>query len=172
MKSILVILIFLSPFLLRSQVWDWGLGASVIYTPESFNFGGGGRALIMLDDDVVGLSPQFSYMPGLFSVKEWFAGGALQYNFTPYKKTGIYATLGAYYNQHDQNEKHRDLEKDWSLSFEPGIGFQRNEGCVRPFAEARYNTKWKEASAHVGFLFMYGDCFPKKYCSPSSNPMN
>lgn len=172
MKSILLVLVlFLSTLSIKSQVWDWGLGASAVATPQTLNFGGSLRALIMLDDDVVGIAPKFTYMPGLFNTVEWYAGGHLQYNIRPYKKTGVYAILGAYYNQHDQNADHRDASKNWSVLFEPGIGIQRNDGCLRPFAEARYNSKWKEGNLHVGLLFMWGDCFPKKYCSPADNPM-
>lgn len=173
MKNIIAAILFLFSFsYLSAQLWDWGLGVSAVATPQTLNFGAGARALIMLDDDVVGIAPQFSYMPGIFKTVEWYAGGHLQYDFRPYKKIGVYAILGGYYNQHDQNTEHRVDDNDWSVSFEPGIGIQRNNGCARPFVEARYNTNWKEAHLHVGFLFMYGDCFPKKYCSPADNPMN
>lgn len=175
MRKLIVLVLFVSSFTsMKAQVWDWGLGAAGIANVQRLNFGGDIRALIMLDDDVVGLAPQFNYYPGFLSIKEFYAGGHLQYNFMPYKKWGIYALAGGYYNQfqvgHDKrpvvNDRSVSGDESWVVSFEPGVGWQRNEGCFRPFAEARFNTKWKEANLRFGFLFMWGDCFPEPSCAP------
>lgn len=173
-KHIVIGLFLLLSFHSKAQLWDWGLGAAGIFNVQPMGIGGDLRALIMLDDDVVGIAPQINYYPGLFNIKEFYVGGHLQYNFMPYKPWGIYALAGGYYNQFEVGHERRPVvdnrsvseDESWVITFEPGIGWMRNKGCFRPFAEARYDTKWKEINGRFGFLFMWGDCFPEKSCAP------
>lgn len=154
---------------LTVKAGDVGLGAAGIFNVQPLGVGLDGRAIFMLDD-VVGLAVKWNYYPGLFQLKENYYGVHLQYNWFPYTKWGAYTLFGGYYNTWKETHKRRTVGENKAFPvFETGIGVQRNNGCVRPFGEIRYDFKWKEVSARFGFIFMYRACFPKKYCKPSSN---
>lgn len=167
MKKLLLVLLFFGAFSYQSKALrDWGLGAAAIFNVQPVNLGLDGRALFLFDD-VVGIAVKWNHYPGVFQLKENYYGAHFQYNFFPYTKWGVYLLAGGYYNTWDGLHKRRDASVQKAFPVEFGIGMQRNNGCVRPFGEVRYDMKWKEISARVGFLFMKGSCFPKKYCKPS-----
>jgi len=158
-KIILIFLFAFSIVTVRAQmVQEWGLGFAGIYNFTAQTFGADVRAHLILSNRFT-VAPQLQYYPTINRFHDFYAGASLHYNFTPSYAWGVYALAHASY--HDwinfaESTNPKAQQNNWNA--EPGLGIIRNYGCVRPFAEARYNVKWNEGNLRVGLTFFFGDC--------------
>ncbi len=56
-----------------------------------------------------------------------------------------------------------------NIVVEAGGGLVRNNGCIRPFLENRYDFKWKEDNLQIGIYIYPGACggFQRKEKCPA-----
>ncbi len=171
MKKNIQKLILLFCFVLITQVskaqviQEWGVGVGAICNFTVPSFGGEVRGLFILNDRFT-LAPQLQYYPSFNRFVDFYAGMSLHFNFTPSARWGLYALAHAsYHDWINYYDSYSILAKQHNWNAEPGIGIIRNYGCLRPYAEARYNIKWNEGNLRVGLAFFFGSCGRKhEYC--------
>lgn len=157
----IVFLFLLSSSLVGSAQEDrWALGLGGIYNFQTNGFGIDTRAYIPLTYRIA-VSPQFHYFIPM-TIHEFYAGLAIQYSLFPERKWTIYPLISAYYNNWvNYNNFEGTIAKQNNLAPEVGLGLMKRTGCLRPFLEGRYDTKWKEANIHLGILFSFGGCYSR-----------
>ncbi len=134
------------------------IGASGIYDFQTNGFAVGVRGYLPLTNRFA-ISPQVNYFLPSNIVREFYAGAAFQYTFMKVKKWDVYGLAAVYYNRwQNYSNFEGKLAKLNNIAEEAGIGMMRNKGCLTPFAEGRYNFKWKEAHLQLGILFTFCDC--------------
>jgi len=145
---------------------EWGLGPSVIYNYAANEFGFGLRSHLILSKEFT-ISPQIQYFPGFNQYSEMYLGIGAHSNTTPLYRWGLYGLAYVGLQQWFNHENFvTPKAKASNLALEPGIGVVRNKGCLRPFGEARYNTKWKEGTVRIGIMWFFGSCMSYEACSP------
>jgi len=150
----------------KFKVYEWGMGPEVIYNYTAADWGFGLRSHLVMGRNIT-ISPQFAWFPRLTSYNEIYLGAGIHWNTTPDHRWGLYGLAYLGWNRwFNYNEYVSEKAKPHNLAIEPGIGVVRNKGCVRPFAEARYNWKWKEGSARIGVLLFFGYCRVRELCPP------
>ena len=157
-------IIFLFAFVLslgNSQaqvIKEWGVGFAGIWNYTAMTYGADLRAHLILSNRIT-IAPQLQYYPAFNTYRDFYAGASLHFNFTPSYQWGLYALAHASYHDwinYAESTNSKAQQNNWNA--EPGLGIIRNYGCVRPFAEARYNIKWSEGNLRVGLTFFIGDC--------------
>ncbi|MDD3877826.1 MAG: hypothetical protein PHT69_14490 [Bacteroidales bacterium] len=147
----------------------YGLG--VFYNFQTESIGLDIRARVPLRKHLY-VVPRFSYFPAMNKVHEFYLGADVNYTFARLRKFNFYALLGASYdNWINSSERNSPKAKQHNFVVEPGCGVLWNRGCLNPFLEYRYDTKWLEGSLGLGVLFNFGDCFSrnKKVKCPAFN---
>ena len=134
-------------------------GVSGIYNFQSGGIGIGVRAVILINSRI-DIVPQYNIYPGFNRYNEYYIGGALHYNFFATYDWKVYGLLaGSYNNWKNSEEYSAQAGIKSNLAIEPGIGIVRDNSCLKPFAEARYNVDWKEFNVRVGVLFNIFYCY-------------
>ncbi len=158
MKFIVFLFVFLFAGFAYSQD-HWALGANVNYDFQTNGIGAGLRAYIPVKGQLA-ISPQVSYFFPFNAITEYYAGMAVQYDLLPKRNWTIYPLVAAYYNRWiNYSDYIGSVAKPNNFSEEAGLGMMKGYGCIRPFAEARYDFKWAEFNVQAGLLFFFGDCF-------------
>ena len=164
MKKYILLFSFLFALTVRSFAGGIGLGASAIYNFQTKSLGFGAR-LNMKPDNGFRVIPQFSYYPSFNKINEYYLGLGFEANLYKIKKYSLYALVHGGYN-HWSNSSLSKMEgaqvNNWV--FEGGLGVTRNKGCWRPFAEWRYNVKWKEGNFRIGIIYVF-KCNDKGYAA-------
>ncbi len=165
MRTFLFILIYIISFYSHSFAQKknakWGLGVSGIYNFQTNSFGASFRGQIYLSK-YFSVAPQASYFFSFNPIHEWYAGATVQYNFLTLNRFDAFVSGGLFYNNWINYTSFNVESKDAvNLAPEIGGGIAKNIGCVRPFAEYRYDVKWKECNIRLGVIFFFGDCLDK-----------
>jgi len=137
---------------------EWGFGFAAIDNFTAQTYGLDLRAHLILSNRIT-IAPQIQYYPPFNKYNDFYAGASVQFNFTPSYQWGLYGIAHASYHDwinYAQSTSPLAQQNNWNA--EPGLGIVRNYGCVRPFAEARYNIKWGEGNLRAGLTFFFGDC--------------
>ncbi|QQS49867.1 MAG: hypothetical protein IPM71_09590 [Bacteroidota bacterium] len=134
-------------------------GGSLIYNLQTRGFGVGARAEFEIKQvdllEGIYLVPQVAYFPGFNTIHEFYAGSSLHLGVYATKMFRVYALTNLSYNgwiNHDESAASN--AKFSNLQFDLGAGISGTK-CWRPFFEYRYNLKWKEASLHLGLLYVF-----------------
>ena len=154
MKRYLFIL--LTIFLLSNSLYAQksAIGASLIYNFQAEGYGFGVRYLIPISP-AIELVPQASYFPGFNLVNEYYIGASLQLALFTSGNFKFYILGNASYNgwrnfEHFNNE----FAQYSSYAIDAGAGLTYRFGCMKFFAEQRYNANWKEATHRIGLYFI------------------
>lgn len=150
----------------KSNVPEWGIGGAGIYDFQTEGFGADLRADFHVLENV-SIVPEVSYYFSFNPIHELYAGLSIHYLFPVFKSWSPYVSLSALYNNWiNANEYSNGLRKADNFTPEVGGGIVRSRGCLRPFVENRYDTKWKESNLRVGVLFYFNscNCFKKADC--------
>jgi hypothetical protein len=138
---------------------SWSIGASAIYDFQSNGIGIGARAYFPLTERFA-VSPQVAYFPPFNSIHELYAGASLQFAFLFFQEWHMYLLGSGYYNRwFNARDYSGTAAKPNNFAPEGGLGIMKTYGCLKPFAEGRYDTKWKEFHVQLGILLSFGDCF-------------
>ena len=138
----------------------FGLGAFYNFQTEGVAIDLRARIPVYKNTYVV---PRLSYFPGINNIHEFYLGADVNYQFLKYKKLRPYALLGGFYdNWINSSDFISSKAKKNNFVLEGGAGVMFNLGCLNPFIEYRYDTKWKEGSLGAGVYFKFGECFGKK----------
>ena len=142
-----------------------GLGPELIYNLPLNELGIGARAHYNINYHWI-LSPQLNYFLPIGQIHELNLNLHASYVFNPWDRYGIYLTAGPYFNYWINHEDSGyEKAKAFSLSAEAGIGVLKNFGCLRPFAEWRYNAKWNESNIRAGFIYYPRICREERKCT-------
>ena len=161
-KLKIILVIVLSTWLSTNSYSQFAIGASVIKNFQSEALGFGARLHIHLGNRLV-FSPQFSLYPKFNNVNEYYAGANFELGITKKGLLNFYLIAGGAYNGWMNHENfHNSVAQYSNWDAEGGIGLTTNKWCIKPFAEYRYNLKWKETMARVGILFVFGKCDCRK----------
>lgn len=153
-KTTLSIFIFFS-LALSVKSHNWGAGAGVMYNFQSESFGVGARATF-LPDNTFSFTPQVSYYPSFNKVHEYYLGLGVEYKFFRTEKFNFYALGHGAYNSwlnYQASPMKNAKPNNWNL--EGGLGISTT-GQWRPFAEYRYNIRFRETHLRVGLLYIFG----------------
>lgn len=134
-------------------------GGSLIYNLQTRGFGVGARAEFQIKQvdllEGIYLVPQVAYFPGFNTIHEFYAGSSLHLGVYATKMFRVYALTNLSYNGWiNYDESAASNAKFSNLQFDLGAGISGTK-CWRPFFEYRYNLKWKEASLHLGLLYVF-----------------
>ena len=158
--KLIILSILIAGFSLNSQS-QFAIGASVIKNFQSDALGFGARVHIHLGNRLV-FSPQASLYPKFNKVNEYYVGGTFELGLTKKGLLNFYLIAGGAYNGWMNHEDFNNSVAQYSnWDVEGGIGITTNKWCLKPFAEFRYNAKWKESMLRAGLLFVFGkncDC--------------
>ncbi len=142
-----------------SQSGKWALGVSGVYDFQTNGIGAGVRAYIPLTKKIA-VSPQVHYFLPFNNIHELYAGASFQYNLFKIRSFVFYPLAAGYYNRWMNYSKFEGPKAQLNnIGEEVGLGVMTWQGCLRPFAEQRYDIKWKEFIFHIGILISFGDCF-------------
>ena len=107
--------------------------------------------------------PRLSFFPGFNNIDEFYLGADANYQYYHYKKIKPYTLLGGFYdNWINAADFSSPRAKKNNFVFEAGTGVLFDLGCLNPFIEYRYDTKWLEGSLGAGVYFKFCKCFTKK----------
>lgn len=139
-----------------------------IYNFQSNGIGVDGRLLISLYGTLFAV-PRVSYFPSFNNTHEYYAGADIAKYFYLVNNVNIYIFAGGYYNNWvNHKDFYSTSATQHNFTIEPGAGLLWYKGCINPFIEGRYSSKWKEYSVSVGILLHFGDCFgigcPERNC--------
>lgn len=141
----------------------FALGVEGAYDFQTNGFGVGIRGYIPLTSRIA-VVPQILYFMPFNEIHELYAGASVQYKLFYIKKFVVYPLVAGSYNRWinytDYTPPKARLD-NWAG--EVGLGIMKDKGCLRPFAEQRYNAKWKEFTFHIGLYVSFGDCFGNKH---------
>lgn len=141
-----------------------GVGIELIYNMPIEEIGIGARFQHHLNYTFV-LAGQADYYPGFNQVHELLLGVDLQARIQSWRMWGFYVFAGPYYDHWFNHEESSLPEaKASNFTIEGGIGFAKNYGCLRPFAEYRINSKWWESNIRAGVVFYFKSCGPDPTC--------
>jgi len=167
LKTVLLI-ILVSPLVINgsfAQKMKWGLGGEVIYNFPPKSLGFGIRGMIPIIETKLHAVPQIAYHPSILSstIKDFHAGAAIHYAPITFAMWSPYVLGAGGFNKRTVLETKETPEEKFSTwSGELGLGV-RMETCWRPFAEFRYNFKWKEPTVRVGLMYVF-NCKEEQLC--------
>lgn len=110
------------------------------------------------------VTPRLSYYSPGNKIHELYTGADLNYHLNTRRKLQPYIFAGGYYNNWiNYEESGAALNKKNNLAAEMGLGIVYNKGCrLKPYAEWRYDTHWKEGSVGAGLFLSFSKCPRKK----------
>lgn len=74
-----------------------------------------------------------------------------------------YAFISGYYDDWFNSSKFlNDVAKKNNFVYEAGTGIIIAYKCFYPYAEYRYDAKWKEGTIGIGLMLKFGECFSSK----------
>jgi hypothetical protein len=145
----------------------WALGLSGIYDFQTNGIGFGARAYIPLTERLA-VSPQFAYFPPFNAIHEIYAGVSAQFKVLYIRNWHVYALAAGYYNRWlNYTNFDSKIARSNNIAGEFGVGIMKTIACIHPFAELRYDQKWKEAHLQIGFLISFGDCYSAPHLCPA-----
>jgi hypothetical protein len=145
-------------------------GVGLIYDFQTNGIGFGARAYLPLTERLA-VSPQFAWFPPFNTIHEYYIGLSGQYKVYQMTSWHFYALAAVYYNNwQNSNDYVGKVAKPNNIAGEGGVGLMRTYGCLKPFFEARYDVKWKEAHIHAGIMISFGDCFLPHLCPAYGKP--
>ncbi len=150
----------------KNDVPEFGIGAAGIYDFQTKGLGAEMRGDFHIKENF-SIVPEVSYYFPSNPIHELYAGVSLHYLFPIFKSWSFYLSASALYNDwFNAVEYSNGTKKPSNFAPEGGIGIVRSHGCLRPFIENRYDTKWKEANLRVGVLWFFKSCkcFRKADC--------
>lgn len=164
MKKVFLLLILFSSYHTFSQNKEFktlfGIGGLYNFQTEGIAFDG--RAKIPIFKKLF-ISPRLSYFPSFNNVHELYAGTDLGIDLPAFRNATPYIFAGGYYNDwFNSAEFHNSVAKKNNLVYEAGVGIVLSFKCFYPYAEYRYDAKWKEGSLGVGLMLKFGECFYSK----------
>lgn len=141
-----------------------GYGPELIYNLPLNELGIGARAHIPLDNHWIA-SPQLNYFLPIGQIHELNLNLHIMYIVSPWNRYSPYLTAGPYFNYWINHKESADPRaKALSFAAEIGGGVLKNSGCMRPFAEWRYNAKWSESNLRIGFVLYPNICRNNAKC--------
>lgn len=144
------------------------LGIGAIYNFQTDGIGAEVRGYFPIRGRLA-LSPQFLIFPTNI-VHEFYLGLSAQYTLFDIRNWHLYALGAAYYNDwYNYANFDSKVAKQNNFDYQVGGGLMRAIGCLKPYIEARYDGKWKEARLHVGILISFNDCFAPRQNCPAYN---
>jgi hypothetical protein len=134
-----------------------GIGGSAIYNFQTKSFGLDLRAEMPLKSihflDGLKIVPQITYFPSFNKITEFYIGSSVHLGVYTINKWAFYTLANISYNGWiNYKDSNMSDAKFSNLGLEGGIGVT-TKACLRPFAEIRYNVKWKEANLRVGLIY-------------------
>ena len=150
----------------QSSVPEWGIGAAGIYDFQTKGWGAEMRADFHIRKHI-SIVPEVSYYFPFNPIHELYAGVSVHYLFPVFKGWSPYLSASALYNDWFNAVAYSNgTRKPDNFAPEGGIGIVRSKGCLRPFVEDRYDTKWKEDNLRIGVLWFFRSCkcFKKADC--------
>jgi hypothetical protein len=157
-KITVFLLVFSFNSHLYSQVKNQCVGGSAIYNFQTNSLGLDLRAEFSLKKihflDGIKLVPQLSYFFWFDKVTEFYLGSSVHLGvYTINNKWALYTLVNLSYNGWiNYSSSNMENAKFSNLGLEGGIGVT-TKACLRPFAELRYNVKWREANIRVGLIY-------------------
>ncbi len=133
-----------------------GVGADVMYNPQTESFGVGTR-VCFFPYNRLSIAPELSYYPpaSFNKVNELNVGLAAEYKFIYKERFNIYAIAhGAYNHWINYAESPMKGAKPTNLNLECGLGISTNKR-LRPFLEYRYNIRFMETHLRLGVLYIF-----------------
>lgn len=141
-----------------------GYGPELIYNLPLSEIGIGARAHYIIDNHWI-LSPQLNYFIPIGQIHEINLNLHGTYLFNPWSRYTPYLTAGPYFNYWiNHSESGHPKAKPFNMAAELGGGVLKNLGCMRPFAEWRFNAKWSESNVRIGFIYYPNICKSNKRC--------
>ena len=134
---------------------NFGLGASGLYNFQTESIGAGVRGVIF-PNRVISISPQFSYFFPFNKVNEYTAGLSIEAKIARTRFFNIYGLAHGGYNRwisFGRSALQNAAMSNWN--FEGGIGVSGAK-CLRPFAEYRYNIRFRETHVNAGLIYIFG----------------
>lgn len=145
-----------------------GFGPELIYNLPLSEIGIGARAHFHLDNHWL-VSPQLNYFIPIGQIHEINLNLHASYIIKPWSKYTPYITAGPYFNYWINHKESAYIKaKALNLGAEIGAGILKNQGCIRPFAEWRFNAKWIESNVRIGFTYYPRVCKGIRKCSTYS----
>lgn len=161
MKKIFLIIALISSVLIgRSQTVTYLVEPMIAadYNFQTKGFGPDIRGNIWLYK-FISVAPRIAYYPSYNKIHELYAGVDLLGHKILQKKWDFYGFVGGFYNMWFNYSKfNKKSGKANNLEAEAGAGLVWRRGCINPFIEGRYNTKWKEGTLALGILINLNRC--------------
>jgi hypothetical protein len=155
-KTLILTLIILQSFAIRSYADGIGIGLSAIYNPQTESFGADFR-INFKPSKRLRIVPQVAYYPAFNKITEYYLGASVELRLIPIKTYHIYGLIhGAFNGWINYSEVLMKDAQYNNWNFEAGAGIVRSKGCWRPFLEYRYNVKWYETNLRLGILYVFG----------------
>lgn len=102
--------------------------------------------------------PQFNYSSLAtlnVMVNEWYVGANVHYAFIRKSVWRMDALGGVHYNRWPNYQNYNtNLAQLNNMVGEIGLALVKDNTCISPFIEHRYNLKWRDASTRVGVYAM------------------
>jgi len=135
-----------------------GFGPELIYNLPLEEIGFGVRGHIPLRYHWF-VSPQLNYFPPFAQLHELNFNLHASFLINPQNRFGFYITGGPYFNYWiNYANSVKKKATVFNYGAELGIGILKNYGCLRPFAEWKYNAKWDESNVRIGFIYFPRVC--------------
>jgi hypothetical protein len=155
----LILLIFLFNTFIssNSNAQSNQYGGSVIYNMGTKSLGIGLRGEFPIPQiyllEGISVVPQAAYYPGFNPIHEFYLSSSVHLNAYSYNKWNFYGLMNLSFNGWINNEDREYRQGDFSnFSIEAGIGTSvKIMKCLHPFFEFRYNFRWNELNARLGF---------------------
>jgi hypothetical protein len=158
-------------FNMKAQNWEFGSGLAPEFNFQTTSIGLEGKGYVGYGN--FALTPKYTYYPSAIIndtiydniVQERFFSLGLQYMINPNNRYHFYGLVEVAFNVWMNHGESTMFNVGPNNVFpQLGVGAMRTYGCVRPYADIKYNYFWKEASARIGILW-----FPFNCTEPSSN---
>lgn len=144
---------FLYAFPCSSQ--NIGVGADAVYNFQTESYAAGIRASVF-PRNKLSIVPQFTYYFPFNKITEYYTGVGLECKVLGTEKFNLYALVHGGYNSwlnYESSALKGARLNNWNLEGGAGVS---TTGCWRPFAEYRYNIKFRETHLRVGILYIFG----------------
>ena len=153
MRITLILIFITSVYVAVAQKTPISLGVAGGYNFQTQGFGIDIRATKPLTDNMRA-TLRYANFPSFNMVKETYLGMDLDYIIYEALKIDYYGFIGLNYdNWENAAESQSSKAKKNNFVVEGGIGAEIKYKMFRPFAEWRYDTKWREGTVFIGVKF-------------------